>query len=112
MSTEDKINIDERYKYLRRMKKRYSQADHKAQGRLPDEMQAVTDLHRKSLIRRLNGSLERQSRSRQRGCTYGREVDDALRVIAESWDYICALVLYPVPVGTCPVQDRCGQVQG
>lgn len=33
--------------------------------------------------------------ARQRGCTCGAEVDDALRVIAESCDYICAERLHP-----------------
>jgi len=59
------MNIDERRKYLRRMKKRYVQADRKEQGRLLDEMEAVTELHRKSLIRLINGGLERQPRQRQ-----------------------------------------------
>ena len=74
MSNEDKMNIDERRKYLRRMKKRYVQAGRKEQGRLLDEMEAVTELHRKSLIRLINGGLERQPRQRQRGRTYGSEV--------------------------------------
>jgi len=95
MSTEDKMTIDERRKYLRRVKKRYVQADRKEQGRLLDEMEAVTELHRKSLIRLMNGSLERKGRRRQRGRTYGPEVDDALRVIAESSDYVCAERLTP-----------------
>ncbi|MBC8252676.1 MAG: integrase [Ardenticatenia bacterium] len=43
----------------------------------------------------MNGSLERKPRRRQRGRTYGPEVDDALRVIAESMDYICAERLTP-----------------
>ena len=53
----DKMTIDERRKYLRRMKKRYEQAGRKERGRLLDEMGAVTELHRKSLIRLMNGSL-------------------------------------------------------
>jgi hypothetical protein len=95
MSNEDKMNIDERRKYLRRMKKRYVQADRKEQGRLLDEMEAVTELHRKSLIRLMNGSLEREPRQRQRGRTYGSEVSYALSVIAESFDYLCAERLTP-----------------
>jgi glutamine synthetase adenylyltransferase len=95
MSNEDKMNIDERYKYLRRMRKRYIQAGRKEQGRLLDEMEAVTELHRKSLIRRMNGSLERHPRQSQRGRTYGSEVSHALRVIAESFDYLCAERLTP-----------------
>ena len=43
----------------------------------------------------MNGSLERKPRSKQRGHRYGGEVDDALRVIAESLDYICAERLQP-----------------
>ena len=95
MSTEDKMTIDERRKYLRRVKTRYEQAGRKERGRLLDEMEAVTELHRKSLIRLMNGSLERKPRRRQRSRTYGPEVDDALRVISESLDHICAERITP-----------------
>jgi hypothetical protein len=95
MSIEDKMTIDERRKYLRKMQERYLQADRQERGRLLDEMEAVTDLHRKSLIRLMKGSLERKAHRRQRGRTYGPEVDDALRIIAESMDYICAERLTP-----------------
>ena len=73
MSTEDKMTIDERYKYLRRMRKRYLEASRKERGQLLDEMEAVTEMHRKSLIRLMGGSLERKERQRQRGRTYGPE---------------------------------------
>ena len=95
MSTEDQMTIDERLKYLRRMKKRYRQANRKDRGRLLDEMQAVTELHRKSLIRLLCGNLQRSPRLKQRGRAYGPQTDDALRVIAESLDYICPERLTP-----------------
>jgi len=61
MSTEDKMTINERHKYLRRMKKRYVRANRKERGRLLDEMEAVTEPHRKSLIRLMNGSLARKA---------------------------------------------------
>ena len=95
MTMEDKMTIDERRKYLRRMKKRYLQADREEKERLLDEMEAVTELHRKSLIRLMNGSLERQPRQKQRGRTYGPEVDYALSVIAETLDYLCPERLTP-----------------
>ena len=95
MSNEEEMTIDERWKYLRKMKKRYVEADRKEQGRLLDEMEAVTGMHRKSLIRRMNSDLVRQARSREREKTYGPEVDDALRVIYESFDCICADRLTP-----------------
>ena len=100
MSTEEKMTIDERYKYLRLMKKRYERATKQQKGQILNEMQAVTGQHRKGLIRRLNGSLERQPRAEQRDRSYGVEVDDALRVIAETMDYICAERLQPYLVPT------------
>ncbi len=39
----------------------------------------------------MKGSLTRK----QRGRTYGPKVDDALRVIAESFHYVCAERLVP-----------------
>ena len=111
MSTEDKMNIDERRKYLRTMKKRYVQARRQECGRLLDEMEAVTGLHRKSLIRLMNSNLERQPRQRQRSRTYGVEVDDALRVIAESLDYICAERLTPNLVWMAEHLARHGELE-
>jgi len=95
MPIEDKMTIDERRKYLRRMQKRYVQADQKERARLLDEMEAVTDMHRKSLVRLMNQGLERKPRCRERGETYGPAVDDALRVIDESLDFICAERITP-----------------
>jgi len=96
MSNNEQMTIDERRKYLRMMKKRYVKANRKkAKGHLLDEMEAVTALDRKTLIRLMNGSLERKPRSRERGTIYGPRVDDALRVIYESWDYICVERLTP-----------------
>ena len=65
MSIEDKMTIDERRKYLRKMQERYLQAGLKEGGQLLGEMETVTDLHRKSLIRLMKGSLARQPRRRQ-----------------------------------------------
>ena len=95
MSDDERMTLDERYKYLRMMKKRYEQANKQEKGRLLLEMEAMTGQHRKSLLRALNSRLERQPRRRQRGNSYGPEVDDALRVIAESMDYVCAERMTP-----------------
>ena len=100
MSTEDQMTINERRKYLRRMKPRYAKANRKEKGRLLDEMEAVTGMHRKSLTRLINDSLERHPRSQERGETYGPQIDDALRIIAESMDYVCAERLTPVLADT------------
>jgi hypothetical protein len=96
MSTPEQMTIDERYKYLRLMQPRYFKAaSRQERSALLDEMEQVTGLHRKSLIRLLRGNLTRKKRRKQRGRVYGAQVDDALRVIAESMDYICAERLTP-----------------
>jgi len=94
MSVEE-MTIDERRKYLHLMKPRYVKAGRSEKGQLLDEMEKVTGLDRKTLIRLMKGSLERKRRSRERGAKYGPEVDDALRVIDESFDGICAERLTP-----------------
>lgn len=104
MSAEEKMSIDERRKYIRKIKKRYQQANRHARSQLLNEMQAVTELHRtlvaparvvKSLVRLLASDLARKPRRQQRGRTYGLAVHNAVRVIAESCDYICAERLQP-----------------
>jgi hypothetical protein len=95
MPAEVKMTLNERRKYLLRMRLRYVQASRGERSRLLDEMVQVTELHRKSLIRLMQAEPVRTPRQRQRGRSYGPEVDDAIRVVAESLDYICAERLTP-----------------
>jgi len=95
MSNQEKMTVDEKRKYLRIVKPRYKQAGRNEKGQLLDEMEAVTGLDRKTLIRLMKGSLKRKPRSRERDKTYGPAVDDALRVIYESFDGICSERLTP-----------------
>lgn len=98
MPTQDKMTIDERLKYLRIQQPRYQKANRKERTRLLDEMERVTGLDRKTIIRhmgRKRNDLVRKPRRRQRGRTYGHEVDDALRVILDSYGYLCAERLTP-----------------
>ena len=110
MSTDDQMNIDERYKYLRRMQKRYMRADRPEQGRLLNELEHVTELHRKSLVRLLHSDLTRQLHRQPRGVVYGAEVQEALRVLAESTDHICAERLTPNLVWLAQQLDRHGEL--
>lgn len=98
MPADDKMTIDERFKYLRQMQKRYRGADRLTREQLLDEMEHVTELHRKSLIRLMAGGLERELRTQQRGRTYGPRVARAVQIIAESLDYPCAERLTPTLV--------------
>ena len=111
MTTEEMMNINERYKYLRIMRPRYRAATKKDRGQLLDEMEKITGLDRKSLIRLLNGSLERQPRRQERGSIYGAEVTAALAVIAESLDYVCAERLTPNLVWTAEHLEAHGELQ-
>jgi len=75
MSIDDQMTVDERRKYLNTMKKRYDRASERERGALLSEMEAVSRLGRKSLIRLMGlPSLTRQPRQRQRGRTYGPEL--------------------------------------
>ncbi len=96
MSITEKMSIDERRKYLYKISTRYWKAKSKKEkSQLLDEMEAVTELHRKSVIRLIKGELVRKPRCRQRGRIYGLEVESALRIIDESFDGGCAERLAP-----------------
>jgi hypothetical protein len=113
MSVTEKMDIDERYKYLRIMQGRYKQAEkRKEKQRLLDEMERVTGLHRKHLITLLKQRrIERRPRQRQRGKSYGAEVDAALGVIWEAQDYCCATRLKGVLVYTAEQLARHGELR-
>jgi hypothetical protein len=100
-SEDDAMTIEERRKYLRRMQARYQQADRAGRGRLLSEMEAVTGLHRKSLLRLLHApSLARRPRRQQRGRTYGREVEQVVVQVWESLDDVCAERVTPALLTT------------
>lgn len=98
MSTDEAMTIDERRKYLKKMQQRYRPASRGERGRLLDEMETVSGLHRKSLIRLMKGDLRRRARRRQRGVTYGPAVRHVVAVVAESLDWVCAERVQPALV--------------
>jgi hypothetical protein len=101
MPTEDEMTVTERRKYLKRMKPLYAKAERSEQSRMLTEMEQVTGLHRKSLLRLLHApTLERKKREKGRGRTYGLAVEQVLLVVWESLDYICAERLTPALLST------------
>ena len=63
MPNEDKMDIDERHKYLRIKQKPYRQAKRKERSRMLNEMEQVTGLDRKPLIRHMKRrKIERKVR--------------------------------------------------
>jgi len=96
MPTEDEMTVNERRKYLKRMKPLYLKAKKAERSRLLTEMEQVSGLHRKSLSRLLHAqSLERKSRQKPRKPNYGAEVEEVILQVWESLDYICAERLTP-----------------
>jgi len=108
MSPEEPMTIDERRKYLHKMKPLYHQATRSQRSALLTEMQAVTGLHRKSLIRLLHSDLRRKPRHRQRGPTYTQATRQVIRLCAEALDYPCAERLQPVLLPTARTLARHG----
>lgn len=97
MPTEKRLTVQDRHTYLLVMKDQYAQATSRAaRSALLEQMVAYTGLHRKSLLRLLHQPLERQPRQRQRGKSYGPEVQAAVLTIADCLDYPCASRLTPV----------------
>src|SRR5437764_7529922 len=96
MPTRDEMTIDERRKYVKLMAVRYQTAKRKERSELLSEMERVSKLHRKHLIRLLNGpSLDRKKRKIPRSRTYGVEVEGVVLRVWESLDYLCAERLTP-----------------
>ena len=98
MPTEGKMSIDERRKYLRIEHPHYQKATRQERTGLLEEMERVTGLGRKTLIRLMGqkrDDLVRKPRRKQRGRTYDHQVDDALRVILDSFGYLCPERLTP-----------------
>jgi hypothetical protein len=111
MPTQNEMTIDERRKYVKLMEPRYRQANRKEQSQLLSEMEQVSKLHRKHLIRLLNGeSLERKKRRTPRSRTYGLEVEGVVLRVWESLDYICAERLTPSLVQMAQHLARFGSV--
>ena len=98
MAEVERMTLPERLKYLRLIQPSYLQASRGERGRMLDEAERVTRRHRKSLIRRLKGDLTRKSRVRQRGRSYGPELESAVRLVARSLDFPCAERLQPALV--------------
>jgi hypothetical protein len=112
MPATDAMTIDERYKYLRRMSETYQKANRSERSRLLDHMTVATGLHRRSLVRLLQpGGLERTPRRHQRGKTYGAAVDDVIRIVWESLDYLCASRLTPVLLPTAQHLSGFGELR-
>jgi hypothetical protein len=112
MPTEEQMTVNERRKYLKLMKALYQRAKRGERSRLLTEMQAVTGLHRKSLLRLLHASrLTPKKRTTPRQRTYGLAVEQVILVVWESLDYVCAQGLTPLLLATAQQLAGFGSVR-
>jgi hypothetical protein len=74
MFAEIKMTINERRKYLMRMRLFDVQGNRRRKSHLLDKMEEVTELHRRSLVRLMKAEPVRKSRLRQRGRTYDHDL--------------------------------------
>jgi hypothetical protein len=95
MAETDPMTLNERRKYIHKIWGRYRDSTKQEKSLLLDEAEQITGLHRKSILRILNGRLSRKPRTKNRGKTYGSTVAYAVRKIAKSLDYACAERLKP-----------------
>jgi hypothetical protein len=105
------LTLDERRKYLKRVWPRYLQSDRRQRSNLLTEMEQVTAMHRKSIIRLMKStSLERKKRNTPRPPSYGKEVRQIVVLVWESLDYICAQRLVPQLLSTARHLARFGEL--
>jgi hypothetical protein len=105
------MNIDERYKLLRLLQEQYRQADREGKAQLLDNLEVITDLHRKRLIACLhNPDLRRHPRNRERTRVYKADVEQVVRVVADALDWIGADRLQPGLLATAQHLARFGHL--
>lgn len=107
----EKMSIDERFKYLRKMQERYRKADRQGKSHLLDEACLMTGLHRKHLIACMNSpNLQRHKRNRERQRRYGPDVEHVIGLVADTLDWIGADRLQPGLVATAQHLARFGHL--
>ena len=110
MRVED-MTIAERRKYLSKMLPLYLAADSSRRSDLLDEMEHATGMHRKSLLRLIGSrQLARKRHTTPRKRSYGLDVEQVVRVVWESLDYVCVERLRPALLSTARQLARFGEL--
>jgi len=111
MAKWEKMTIEEHYKLIRNVQAKYLQAGRREKGQILNMLVEATELERKYLITLLKGQgPNRKKRKQQRGRKYGATVDDAIRIIGSTLDWICAERLTPGLVETALHLARHGEM--
>lgn len=111
MPEQDRLEIKARFKTYEKCQREYRKATRSEKTALLNSWVPILGVHRKALIRRLNGSCERKARQNQRKRSYGSQVDDALRVISEAHNHICPELLQPNLVSMAETLAHHGELE-
>ena len=88
----------------------YPAAGRKERGALVASLAEDTGYNDKYIIRLLHGKYKHHPRPKRRGRHYGAVLDDALRVIFETHDYICAERIHPKLIEMAEHSDADGEL--
>ena len=108
MPADNEMTIDVRRKYLKKLQPRYLVADRAEKSRLLTEMALVTQLHRTSLVQLLKQHSRHVNR---RSRYYGLAVEQAVAIVWESVDYLCAEQIQPALLPTAQHLARFDKLQ-
>jgi hypothetical protein len=110
MATE-KMSVKERRKFLLVQQERYLNASRSAKSAMLDAMETDTSLHRKHLIRLMNSEdIRPRKRNRERSCVYGPDVYHAVRLVADTLDWIGADRVQPCLADMAQRLERFGHL--
>ena len=106
------MSTSERRSYIRQMQPRYQRARKREKQELLDEMELVTEMHRKSLTRLLNSRdlSPKAPKRRPRRRAYGADVEHVVGLVWEALDGICAERLTPALRTTAEHLERFGEL--
>ena len=108
MPADNEMTIDVRRKYLKKLRPRYLAVNRAEKSRLLTEMALVTQLHRTSLVQLLNQHSRHVNR---RSRYYGLAVEQAVAIVWESVDYLCAEQIQPALLPTAQHLARFDKLQ-
>jgi hypothetical protein len=110
MATE-KMSVKERRKFLLVQQERYLNASRSAKSAMLDAMETDTSLHRKHLVRLMNSEdIRPRKRNRERSRVYGPDVYHAVRLVADTLDWIGADRVQPCLADMAQRLERFGHL--
>jgi hypothetical protein len=106
-----RISMSTRAELLAAIRARYAEAPRREKRRILDELVAVAGYHRKHAIRLLRNEHRAAQAGKPRPRRYGGQIREALIVLWESSDRVCAKRLEPLIPVLLPALERHGKLK-